>query len=289
MARKNPRQLSLPLRSTRSRPTAAPRSSHTGRSSAYLVPSVGKRNEVRAQLEERAVLLADRLATLLSEQVRLTVTDNTSTMISFRRSRSMVSYRVHRMFLDAPPEVVRALADYAMQARRQAGRVIDAYVKQNESKVRRARAMRQAQGLDPYGRVHDLQAMFDRLNDRFFQGRIEARIGWGREAPGRRRRSIKMGTYFHDARVIRIHPALDREEVPAFFVSFVIFHEMLHQAIPPQVVGGRRISHTPEFRAFERRYPDYERAIAWEQANLPLLLGSRMARSRRFDPDDLLA
>src|SRR5690606_16937012 len=141
----------------------------------------------------------------------------------------------------------------------------------------------------PFGRVHDLQAIYDSLNARYFQGRIDAAIGWGREAPNRRRRSIKMGTYFHEARVIRIHPALDREEVPTFFVRFVIFHEMLHQAVPPKMVGGRRISHSAEFRALEQAYPDYERAIAWERENLLLLLGARPRGRRVFDPDDLLA
>ncbi len=288
MAPRNVRQLPLPLARPSSRRTAAPKETGAARSIADVAPVEATRRSTRSLALERASALAEKLAKLLDEQVRLTVTDNTSTMLSFRRQRSVVSYRVHRMFLDAPPDVVRALADYAAKGRRGAGEVIDAYVQQNEARVRRARAARQAQGLDPFGRIHDLQAMYDALNTRFFQGSIDARIGWGREAPEGRRRSIKMGTYFHDARVIRIHPALDREEIPAYFVRFVIFHEMLHQAIPPRLVGGRRISHSAEFRACERAYPDYERAIAWERAHLALLLGGR-SRRRAFDPDDLLA
>ena len=98
-----------------------------------------------------------------------------------------------------------------------------------------------------------------------------------------------MGTYFHDARVIKIHPALDREEVPAFFVAFVIFHEMLHQAVPPRMIGGRRVAHSPEFRRLEQAYPDYDRSIAWERKNLHLLLGASVPRRMQFDPDDPLA
>ncbi|AKU92325.1 hypothetical protein AKJ08_2712 [Vulgatibacter incomptus] len=250
---------------------------------------MGRGAAAHSEKLERAAALADRLSTLLDERVRLTITDNTSTMISFRRSRSLVAIRVHQMFLDAPANVVQALADYASRRPSHAGQVIDDFVKRNESRVRRARVRRQAQGLDPFGRVHDLKEMFDKLNARYFAGRVDARIGWGREAPDRRRRSIKMGTYFHESRVIRIHPALDREEVPAYFVRFVIFHEMLHQAVPPQLIGGRRVAHSPEFRACESAYPDFERALAWERENLGLLLGRHGRRQRTFDPDDLLA
>ncbi len=249
-------------------------------------------DSVRARMHETAAQLADQLSLLLAERVRLTVTDNTSTMVSFRRTRGHVAFRVHQMFLDAPPAVINALADYASRGKRSAGSLIDDFVRANEDRVRRSRVERQLRSLDPYGRVHDLQAIFDELNTRYFAGRIDAAIGWGREAPDRRRRSIKMGPYFHDARVVKIHPSLDREEVPEFFVAFVVFHEMLHQAEPPRIIGGRRVSHTPEFRRLERAYPDYDKAIAWERQHLALLLGDQPVPRRRpvhFDPDDPLA
>jgi hypothetical protein len=63
---------------------------------------------------------------------------------------------------------------------------------------------------------------------------------------------------------------------------------MLHQAVPPQLQGGRRISHSAEFRRREQAYPDYDRAIAWERENLALLLGGARPPFR-FDPDDPLA
>jgi predicted metal-dependent hydrolase len=85
-----------------------------------------------------------------------------------------------------------------------------------------------------------------------------------------------MGVYFHDQKVIRIHPALDDGRVPRYFVEMVLFHEMLHQVFPPAVDrAGRRIVHGHEFRAAERRFPGYERARAWEKAHLHLLLRQR--------------
>ena len=65
------------------------------------------------------------------------------------------------------------------------------------------------------GRVHDLQAIFDRLNAEHFGGAIEAAIGWGPIRLGRRRRTVKTGVYVQDARLIRIHPTLDRPALDA--------------------------------------------------------------------------
>lgn len=235
----------------------------------------------------RAALLADNLSLLLEERVRLILTDNTSTMVSFRRARGLVDFRVHRMFVHAPSAVIRALADYARRGQN-AGRIIDEYVRRHEDRIRVVRAERQRLWLVAFGEAHDLQAMFDELNNRYFDNAVKARIGWSRDPPNRRRRSIKMGAYFHDARVIRIHPALDRADVPDFFVAFIVFHEMLHQVVAPVQVGGKRVSHTPEFRRRERAYHDYERAMEWERRHLGLLLGKR-PKKPTFDPEDPLA
>jgi hypothetical protein len=220
--------------------------------------------------------LVDDLSSLLGERVRLTIHDNRSTMVSFRRKSGEVHYRVHHMFLDAPAEIVRALATFAgtskgWAARRSdAGTRIDAFVRQHRARIGAPRADR----LQPRGRAHDLQAIFERLNREWFGELIEARIGWGPVRSGRRRRTIKTGVYVQDARIIRIHPTLDRPEVPEFYVAAVVFHEMLHQAVPAREVNGRRVVHSAEFRRRERAYPDHERARAWEERNLSLLLSS---------------
>ena len=220
--------------------------------------------------------MADAIAEVLGERVRLTVHDNRSTMVSFRRIAGTLQYRVHHMFLEAPGEVVRALAAFAgpvrggAARRREAGGHIDAFVRARRDRIGAPRVGR----LQPRGRAHDLQAIFDRLNASEFEGAIEARIGWGAVRPGRRRRTVKTGVYLHDARVIRIHPTLDRPEVPEFYVAAVVFHEMLHQAVPVREVGGRRVIHGREFRARERAYRDHERARAWEARHLGLLLAS---------------
>ncbi|MBI5067052.1 MAG: hypothetical protein HZB56_02350 [Deltaproteobacteria bacterium] len=228
----------------------------------------------RERRVDEASRLADALSGQLGEPVRLTVHDNRSIMVSWRRTRGLFHLRVHHMFLDAPREVVEALAVFGKPGSRQraaAGRRIDAYVRHHRARIGGGRPQR----LDPRGRHHDLAALFEEENRAHFGGAIHARIGWGALRPGGRRRSIKTGVYLHDQRVIRIHPALDRPEVPAYYVRAVVFHEMLHQAVPVVERGGRRVIHSAEFRRREKAHPDFARARTWEAAHLHLLLGGK--------------
>lgn len=239
---------------------------------------------VRLQAEapsDEAELLARRLVEMVRTPLHLLVHDNRSTMVSFRREDDALHLRVHRMFLNAGPEVVQALAQYARQRCPEAGRRLDLYVKENRACIRALDVEEiRSRPLTTRGEVHDLAAIYDELNARYFGGSVDARIGWGRGSSGRRR-SIRMGAYYHDTRTILLHPALDQAAVPRYFVELVVYHEMLHQAVPQRrTASGRRCIHSPEFRARERMFHDYERARRWEKNNLGLLLRPP-GRSRR--------
>ncbi|WP_407692923.1 hypothetical protein [Pyxidicoccus xibeiensis] len=225
----------------------------------------------REELWTRAESLAWRLSAELGMPVRLSVTDNRSTMVSFRRGGNALALRLHHMFLDAPEPVVRAVADYAGRGHRGAGGILDEYIRGQQPRIRQVRRETDAD-LNARGRCFDLQALYDGVNAAHFQGLIQARIGWGRMPPRRRRKSIRLGVYDHQTREIRIHPALDSPEVPAFFVEFIVFHEMLHQLFPSNARGGRRVHHPRAFRERERTFPHYAAALRWERENLGVLL-----------------
>jgi hypothetical protein len=218
----------------------------------------------------KAESLARDLSRELGLPVRLSVTDNRSTMISFRRAPAALRLRLHHMFLDAPEPVVRAVTDYAGRGQRRAGRVLDDFIRREQpGSVRIATPTTSGSAQGQYFHLEEIR---DRLNERFFQGGVRAAIGWGRAPGRRRRRSIRLGVYDHQTREIRIHPALDHPEVPRFFVEFIVFHEMLHQLFPSSNGPGRRVHHPRAFRDRERAYPLYEAAIAWERENLRALL-----------------
>jgi hypothetical protein len=138
--------------------------------------------------------------------------------------------------------------------------------------------------LAPRGRCFDLTEFFDRLNRDYFDGEIAAGVSWGQATRRRatrrrtRRQTIRLGSYDYERRLIRIHPVLDRPQVPTFVVESVLHHEMVHAALPAIVRNGRRRFHTRHFRALERRYRHQEQADAWITANLDGLLKARYAK-----------
>lgn len=236
-----------------------------------LFESVPDRLPSPEHARAKAEQLAFSISGALGMPVRLVVTDNRSTMVSFRRAPSGLRLNVHHMFLDAPEPVRAALASYAGKGHKTAGRLIDAYIRSQQPRIREDQPVR-AKALECQGRIFDLRAIFDRINVTHFDSAIGARIGWGRMTRGRRRRSIRLGVYDHQTREIRIHPALDRPEIPAFFVDFIVFHEMLHELFPSPAGAARRVHHPPAFREREKRFPDYAQAVAWEKEHLGLLL-----------------
>ncbi len=218
--------------------------------------------------------LERRIGAHLPGRLALAVTDNRYTMISVKREKGLYRLRLHHMFLEAEAEVVRALGRYVGDNDRDSSDLLGQYIDVHQHRIRRARRSRtQAVTLETRGEIHHLGDIYDGLNASYFEGVIEARITWGiRTGKRRRRNSIKMGSYSVEDRLIRIHPSLDREFVPRFFVEWIVYHEMLHQKHDIPVVGGRRQFHTPAFLEEEAAYEHYHRARRWERDNLNRLL-----------------
>jgi hypothetical protein len=219
-----------------------------------------------------------RLRVAVSGEVALRFTDNRRTMLSFRRRGAVRDVRLHHMFLDAPPQIVEALGRYLARGDRFASRLIDRYIAANQGRIRPAPSTPPTR-LHPQGRHHDLAEIQRELSGRYFEGVVKLDITWGRQSTTQRqrraRRTIRMGTYFIDEKLIRIHPALDQAFVPRYFVAWVVYHEMLHHVVPMPVVNGRKVYHSAEFRARERLFHDYDLARAWEEQFLPQLIASR--------------
>lgn len=220
--------------------------------------------------------LEARLTRALGAPLRVTVTDNRHTMLSIRRVAGVRHVRLHHMFAAAPPEVLDAVSRYLAHGDRRAGAAIDAFIRTNTHRIRREVSPSTPPRAE--GSAHDLDEILRELVARYFVGCEPVTITWGRHGASSRRarlRTIRMGAYLYDQRVIRIHPALDQAWVPRFFVAWVVFHELLHHVTPAPEVGGRRCHHTPAFRAREATFHDRDRALEWERRNVRRLIASR--------------
>ena len=197
-----------------------------------------------------------------------------------------IELRLHERFGDAPGEVRQAMASWIRSGKRarRACALLDEWIAAHIATLpRRKRNER----LRPRGDHHDLTELAEELYrtsfaDDFAPPAERPRITWGRRARSRSRGSLRLGSYDPEDHLVRLHVVLDRASVPAWFVRYVLFHEILHAALPPKPGpdGRRWIHHGPEFRSRERQYPDYRRAVEWEELHLPRLIRA----ARRITP-----
>lgn len=242
--------------------------------------------DVRAFLRQLRALSKGRI-------VKLTLTRNRSTILSakplHRKSlaRAMgfpkrVHLRIHRCFVNAPDEVLQAAADYAAvrlskPRRRATLEVLRNHFDEYGPKGPATPTPSRNQNLQPCGDHHDLSPLYDRLNLEYFEDALRLSITWG--APlrrrRRRRRTIQLGSYQDETRSIRMHPILDRADVPSYVVEAVLHHEMVHAVVPAELssTGTRRRVHTAEFRQREQEYEHLERAERWLEKHLFRLMG----------------
>ncbi len=220
--------------------------------------------------------LERRFAAAFSRPIQLAITDNRRRMVTYAEVGETLRLRVHMMFLGAPDDVLDSLVRYVHENARDASKRIGEFIGANGHRIR---ASRKVPGpLRTRGRFHDLVAILSRVNDQYFGSSVtDVLITWGRRSRprGDRRTAIKLGSYSAAERLIRVHPALDQEWVPRYFVAYIVFHELLHHLFPGELRRGRLLVHSAEFLRREAEFRQYERALEWEQKHLRRLLGAR--------------
>lgn len=219
-----------------------------------------------AQAQTEATL-REQLERSSGRAVKLTLTDNATSLLSVRERGSLLGVRLHRMFLDAGEDVIAELGGYIRTRKGKTPKFWE-FVRTNRSHITRPPKRRPR--IVHKGRFHDLSESFNRVNAGYFEGRLKCAITWGTMLKARAR-GRTLGTYCQATDLIRIHPSLDRRGVPVYYLDFVVYHEMLHAWLMQEEAGGsqqsgrRRELHGARFKALERKYRDYARAMAWER------------------------
>ena len=217
-----------------------------------------------------AIEWSKALRARLGRPVHVTFGRSRTTPLAYVQEAATTHLRMHRLFEQAPPEIVDAVGRW-MRVGRRARRVCDALDRWIDQKLRELppRPAR-APALRTCGAVHDLLPLAEGLFAAEFAAdfrppRSRPAISWGRRAKSRARRALLLGSYQPASDLVRVHPVLDHPSVPAWFVRYVLFHEILHAALP-------RERHGPLFRNRERAYPDYKAAIGWQRRNIDRLI-----------------
>lgn len=175
------------------------------------------------------------------------------------------SVRISDVLRDAPPMALEALAEILicrmlrMTPSREARACYLASIMTPsvEARANQARRERGFKFIRPAkGRFFDLETIFEKLNERYFGGELRIRhIGWTVN-PAR----TVLGRHDPAHESIVISRVLDRPGVAALLVEFIVYHEMLHVRYPVERSHDRRLVHSPDFRAAEKRFANYAQA-----------------------------
>ena len=125
--------------------------------------------------------------------------------------------------------------------------------------------------LQMQGEHYDLKTIYDLLNHRYFENKLKLEITWFGSAQREARRHRKLGLFCFKTKRIKIHRLLDHPLFPPYFISYVVYHEMLHSVCPPvKVKKGRYRIHHSDFKMREKEFADYSVAKRWEEENKKL-------------------
>lgn len=228
-----------------------------------------------------AAELQESLSCLVAKPVHLTITDNSHSMISVQGSDRGYRVRLHHMFLGADDTVLKALAAFIASPGQKAPVTLKKFVDNHAAKIKTPASRPRRPAPRPAGGHFNLEEILKYLNREYFQGQINCSISWGRQRKARPRRTIRLGSYSEQTRTIYINPVLDREYVPAYVISGVVYHEMLHNFLGTESRNGRNISHSQEFRRLESRFADHYRMQKWIDKNRERLLGKSLEAPKR--------
>jgi hypothetical protein len=160
----------------------------------------------------------------------------------YEGAAALLLARVYRR--KAPRELTEPYLEYARSNR----------TRSRISRMRRGRVRLAATA--PQGRHFDLEKMFDDLNGKHFAGTLSRpHIGWSTRSWRR-----QFGCYDPGPNQILLNRRMDHPRVPRVAVEYVLYHEMLHVKHPTRRSGCSLLSHSPEFRAEEKQFPEFERA-----------------------------
>ena len=184
----------------------------------------------------------------------LKINDNRSTMLSVKWEANCAKVSLHRMFLQAPQNVMQALACYLKGQDRKLAPSIKAYIESSLQQLNYSHQLDLSK-LQTKGTVYDLASIYHELNREYFDYPLGLFITWfgnGKKRPANR---VTFGLFHDQLRLIKINKLLDNPRFPDYFVAYVIYHEMLHYVCPTYVdEKGVKHIHSKAFKKEKKNF-----------------------------------
>ena len=175
------------------------------------------------------------------------INNNRCTMLSVKWEPDKTKVSLHKMFLDAPSNIMDQLACYLKQETKTISPQVRAFIDTNLQKLDYSWQLDKKK-LEVKGSVYNLKTIFDELNQEYFNGELDLLITWFGKKGQKNRSRVTFGLYHDQMRLIKINRMMDTPAFPDYVVSFVIYHEMLHHVCPSYYdKNGRHQIHSKEF------------------------------------------
>lgn len=197
------------------------------------------------------------------KKLKLRFNNNRSTMLSVKWMPKHTEVSLHRMFHQAPKDVMQALTKYICQEKRVIAPTIRAFIEEELKKLDYSHLLDENK-LDRQGQIYNLKYLYDKINQEYFNGEINLSITWFGSHIQRNRSQVTFGLYYDPLKLIKINRVLDHPAVPEYLITYVIYHEMLHFVCPSYIdeKGLHRI-HSKEFKEKEMQFHHYQLAVDW--------------------------
>jgi len=209
-----------------------------------------------------------RIIRILSEElsapVDIELTLNRSLVLSSRKRHGTFQVRMHQAFLHADHRIIKAVADLIKKGSKPARIMINEYLKTHSRQIQPKRKTR-ALILNAQGKTYDLMKIMREIKTKYGIAKRGVKITWSNARLHKRQQSIRLGSYNHDEKLIRVHPSLDNPSVPKYFVEYIVYHELLHALVPPQDRPGRRNFHPREYHHLEKQFEHFKEARKYEK------------------------
>lgn len=213
------------------------------------------------------VRFQEELESNLGKKLKLKINDNRSTMLSVRWESDCTKVSMHRMFLDAPSHIIHALGCYIRQEHEVMDTQIKVFIEEGLKKLDYSHLIDRSK-ICHQGNVYNLKDLYDEVNQEYFDNKLNLEITWFGKASQRNRSRCTFGLYHDPLKLIKINRLLDSPHFPKYILTYVIYHEMLHNVCPAYIdENGLNRVHSKEFKEREEKFRYFDLSQKWIKEN----------------------